>query len=84
MTELLVEKGWEVVCPVRDMSNLRNLSGIQARAIPLADVASEVGRNQGFDYVIHLAGATPRKITEVTVRPTSSPLDACWNSFQTR
>jgi nucleoside-diphosphate-sugar epimerase len=58
MAELLVEKGWEVVCPVRDMSNLRNLSGIQARAIPLADVGSEVGENQGFDYVIHLAGAT--------------------------
>ena len=58
MAELLVEKGWEVVCPVRDMSNLRHLSGIQARAIPLADVGSEVGKNQGFDYVIHLAGAT--------------------------
>jgi nucleoside-diphosphate-sugar epimerase len=58
MAELLVDKGWEVVCPVRDMSNLRHLSGIQVRAIPLADVGSEAGKNQGFDYVIHLAGAT--------------------------
>ncbi len=58
MTELLVGKGWEVVCPVRDVSRLRNLSGIQARAIPLGDVGFEIGKDQGFDYVIHLAGAT--------------------------
>ncbi len=58
MAELLVEKGWEVVCPVRNMSDLRNLKGIPARVIPLADVGSEIGNKEGFDYVIHLAGAT--------------------------
>lgn len=58
MTDLLVKEGWEVVCPVRDISRLRNLSGIQARVIPLSDVGSEIVKNPGFDYVIHLAGAT--------------------------
>lgn len=79
MAELLVEKGWEVVCPVRDMSNLRHLSGIQARAIPLADVGSEVGKNQGFDYVVHLAGATRardyRSYREANVEPTRRLLE---------
>jgi len=79
MAELLVEKGWEVVCPVRDMSNLRHLSGIHARAIPLADVGSEVGNNQGFDYVVHLAGATRardyRSYREANVEPTRRLLE---------
>ncbi len=79
MAELLVGKGWEVVCPVRDMSNLRHLSGIHARAIPLADVGSEVGKNQGFDYVVHLAGATRardyRSYREANVEPTRRLLE---------
>jgi nucleoside-diphosphate-sugar epimerase len=79
MAELLVGKGWEVVCPVRDMSNLRHLSGIHARAIPLADVGSEVGKDQGFDYVIHLAGATRardyRGYREANVEPTRRLLE---------
>lgn len=58
MAELLVKKSWEVVCPVRDMSSLRHLSGIQVRTIPLSEMASEIAKNPGFDYVIHLAGAT--------------------------
>jgi nucleoside-diphosphate-sugar epimerase len=58
MAEVLVEKGWDVVCPVRDMSRLRHLSGIQARSILLSDLDSEIGKSPGFDYVIHLAGAT--------------------------
>jgi nucleoside-diphosphate-sugar epimerase len=58
MAELLVKRGWEVVCPVRDMSKLRHLSGIEVRSIPLSEMDSEIGKNPGFDYVIHLAGAT--------------------------
>ncbi len=50
------EKGWEVVCPVRDMSNLRHLSGIAVRSVPSSETSSEIARNPGFDYVIHLAG----------------------------
>jgi nucleoside-diphosphate-sugar epimerase len=58
MAEALVGKGWEVVCPVRDVSKLRHLSGIQAHAVPLSGLSSEIGKGPGFDYVIHLAGAT--------------------------
>lgn len=56
--ELLVEKGWDVVCPVRNMSHLRHLQGIKVRAIPFSEMVSEIKKDPGFDYVIHLAGAT--------------------------
>jgi len=58
MTQALLKRGWEVVCPVRDLSSLRHLRGIPARIIPLTQVGSELGKDRGFDYVIHLAGAT--------------------------
>ena len=58
LAEKLVEKGWEVVCPVRDTSNLRNLHGVPARVIPQRELDFEPGRNGWFDYVFHLAGAT--------------------------
>ncbi len=58
LAEKLVEKGWEVVCPVRDMSNLRNLQGIPARVIPQSEIDREACENAWFDYVFHLAGAT--------------------------
>jgi nucleoside-diphosphate-sugar epimerase len=58
MAELLLSRGWEVVCPARNTSRLRNLAGIAVRVIPLEDLQAEVASNPNFDYVIHLGGAT--------------------------
>jgi len=79
MAEALVEKGWEVVCPVRDTGNVRHLSGIPARVISLAEVDSEISKNRGFDYVVHLAGATRardyKSYQEANVEPTRRLLE---------
>lgn len=58
MVELILAKGWEVVCPVRNPSSLRNLKGIPARVVAIGDLDAEISNNGPFDYVIHLAGAT--------------------------
>jgi nucleoside-diphosphate-sugar epimerase len=58
MTDLILSKGWEVVCPVRDPTAQRNLKGIPARVITYDRLESEASRTPGFDYVIHVAGAT--------------------------
>ncbi len=58
MVELLVARGWEVVCPVRNPALLRNLSRIKAEIIPLALIEDYVRQGTDLDYVIHIAGAT--------------------------
>jgi len=58
MAELLLSRGWEVVCPVRNPSRQRNLEAIPVRVVHFADLAAELAGNGGFDYVIHLGGAT--------------------------
>ena len=58
VVELLLEEGWEVVCPVRDARNLRNLSGVKVRIIPFEGIEQEARRTPGFNFVIHAAGAT--------------------------
>jgi dihydroflavonol-4-reductase len=58
MAELVMARGWEVVCPVRDPLSLRNLKGIPARVVSIQDLDEEIANNGTFDYVIHLAGAT--------------------------
>ncbi len=57
-TELVLTQGCEAVCPVRNLSELRNLKGIPAKIIRVADLERETRDGPGFDYVIHLAGAT--------------------------
>jgi nucleoside-diphosphate-sugar epimerase len=58
VVDLLVKQGWEVVCPVRDPKNLRNLDGASVRVIPADQIKDEARANPPFDYVIHVAGAT--------------------------
>ena len=58
MAELLVARGCDVVCPVRDISTLRHLDGISVRVIALDKLEQELAPATGFDYVIHLAAAT--------------------------
>jgi nucleoside-diphosphate-sugar epimerase len=58
MVELLLSCGWEVVCPVRDISSLKYLDGLPATVVSVDDLEKEIAANPGFDYVIHLAGAT--------------------------
>lgn len=58
MAELILAKGWEAVCPVRNLLALRNLKGIPARVIAIEDLDAEISNKGPFDYVIHLAGAT--------------------------
>ncbi len=58
MVELLLSRGWEVVCPVRNPAALRNLDGMAARTLSFAGLQSEIADARGFDYVIHVAGVT--------------------------
>jgi nucleoside-diphosphate-sugar epimerase len=58
MAEFLIACGMDVVCPVRDPSRLRHLEGISARIIAYGALESVIEEDAGFDYVIHLAGAT--------------------------
>ncbi len=58
MAEFLISCGIDVVCPVRDKSRLRNLEGIAARILGYEELESEIDASDGFDYVIHMAGAT--------------------------
>ncbi len=58
MAEYLIACGMDVVCPVRDKSRLRHLEGIAACVVAYDELSSEIESDEGFDYVIHLAGAT--------------------------
>ena len=56
--ELLLSLGWEVVCPVRNVDKLRNLKNANVTAIPLDSLDKTIREGAGFDYAIHMAGAT--------------------------
>jgi 2-alkyl-3-oxoalkanoate reductase len=58
VVDLLLKQGWEVVCPVRDPKNLRNLNGAPVRVIPIDEVKNQARTEPPFAYVIHVAGAT--------------------------
>lgn len=58
VVDLLTSKGWEVVCPVRNPSNLRYLDRGLATIVPLDELHTTMTRRPDFDYVIHVAGAT--------------------------
>lgn len=58
LVELLLQKGWVVVCPVRNTKVLRHLTQIPAKIISWNELESETRREPFFDYIIHVAGAT--------------------------
>lgn len=58
VVELLLKRGWEVVCPVRKPSSCRNLKGAPARIIPLEETESVLRQIAEPYRVIHIAGAT--------------------------
>ncbi len=58
MVELLLSRGDDVVCPVRNISSLKHLEGIPARVVEIDLLESEIAEGLPFDYVIHIAGAT--------------------------
>ena len=58
MVELLLAEGWQVVCPVRNPKNLRNLEGLQVDIIQFDRLEKEIGLIQDVDYVFHIGGAT--------------------------
>ncbi|MDQ7785313.1 MAG: NAD(P)-dependent oxidoreductase [Desulfomonilaceae bacterium] len=58
MVELLLARGDDVVCPVRNISSLRYLRGIPARVIEIDGMEPEIAKGPPFDYVVHIAGAT--------------------------
>jgi nucleoside-diphosphate-sugar epimerase len=58
VVDLLLKQGLDVVCPVRDPKNLRNLDGSPVRIILADQVSNEARTASPFDYVIHVAGAT--------------------------
>ncbi len=58
MAELLISRGDDVVCPVRNISSVKHLKEIPARVIRIDQLESELSQDPPFDYVIHVAGAT--------------------------
>ena len=58
VVELLLAKGWDVVCPVRSPSSCRYLRGTTARIISLDSLKSSLREMHELDCVIHVAGAT--------------------------
>jgi nucleoside-diphosphate-sugar epimerase len=58
LVELLLDQGWEVVCPVRNINNLKHLNGINISLIPYDSLEHEIEKGPELDYVIHAAGAT--------------------------
>jgi len=58
LVDLLCEKGFEVICPVRSARSLRHLSPKAAAVIPLDTLEGYAISHGPFDYVIHVAGAT--------------------------
>jgi nucleoside-diphosphate-sugar epimerase len=58
MAELILSRGWKVVCSARNTSSLGHLRGTDVEVIPLDSVEEYVASSAGFDYVIHLAGTT--------------------------
>ena len=58
VVELLLKRGWEVVCPVRNLSSRRNLEGIAANVIPYDEMETVLRNISEPYYVIHMAGAT--------------------------
>ena len=58
MVELLLDQGWEVVCPVRDLNVLNHLKGINTVVIPYDSLEEKIENGPELDYVIHIAGAT--------------------------
>ncbi len=58
MVEAILRRGWEAVCPVRDLSRLRHLEGIPAKIRHMDQIPDLLCGDDPFDYVIHLGGAT--------------------------
>jgi len=58
VVELILARGWEAVCPVRNRATLRNLEGLSAVTVSADRLEQEIEGNPELDYVIHVAGAT--------------------------
>ncbi len=58
MVELLLAESWQVVCPVRNPKNLRNLEGMRVDIIQFDRLEKEIDLIQDIDYVFHIGGAT--------------------------
>jgi dihydroflavonol-4-reductase len=58
MVELLLRKGHEVVCLVRDESSLKHLHGMAVPTVRLDGVKESLTGTAAVDVVIHMAGAT--------------------------
>lgn len=63
LVEALLKKGYEVVCLVRNKSDLRFLSGLQVeyKYGDLTDKSSLIVATKGIDFVFHVAGITRSK-----------------------
>ncbi len=81
MVEAILRRGWDVVCPVRDRSRLRNLEGIPARTCTMDEVPDLLCGDDPVDYVIHIGGATRAEnyaqYTRANVDWTTQLLELC-------
>jgi nucleoside-diphosphate-sugar epimerase len=57
MAELLLSEGHDVLCPVRDITRLRNLAGVPVEICATDRLEGALAMGDPIDYVIHLAGA---------------------------
>jgi len=58
VTDLILARGDEAVCPVRNPSALRHLTGTRAEVAPMNMLEDRALNGSRFDYVIHVAGGT--------------------------
>jgi dihydroflavonol-4-reductase len=58
MVELLLRRGCEVACLVRNPAALRHIQGMPVRTVLAENLREEVSSRAHIDVVIHMAGAT--------------------------
>ncbi|MEI8181659.1 MAG: NAD(P)-dependent oxidoreductase [Desulfomonile sp.] len=58
VAELLIARGFDVVCPVRNPGSLRHLQEVPVTVVSNNSLGSVIADGPSFDYVIHLAAAT--------------------------
>ena len=81
VVELLLARGDEVVCPVRNVAAPKYLKDIPAEVVPLSELEKEIRKTPRLDYVIHVAGATKalnyEEYFEANVGLTTHLLELC-------
>ena len=58
LTQLLVSRNFEVICPVREPNKVKHLLSSNTKIITFEALERDSTVSEGFEYFFHLAGAT--------------------------